>query len=50
MARISSGWAVGNARIAAVIRTGIPGEMPSFGKKLRPAEVADVTAYLRSLR
>jgi mono/diheme cytochrome c family protein len=42
--------AIGNARIAAVIRTGIPEEMPSFAKKLGPPEVADVTAYLRTLR
>ena len=41
---------IGNARIAAVIRRGIPGEMPSFGKKHRALDVADLTAYLRSLR
>jgi mono/diheme cytochrome c family protein len=42
--------AIGNARISAVIRTGIPEEMPSFAKKLGPAEVEALTAYLRSLR
>src|SRR3954471_449108 len=41
--------AIGNARIGAVIRTGIPEEMPSFGTKLGPADVADVIAYLRTL-
>ncbi len=42
--------AVGNARVAAVIRTGIPDEMPSFAKKYGPTEIADLTAYLRTLR
>ncbi len=42
--------AVGNARISAVIRTGIPEEMPSFARKLGPADVADVISYLRTLR
>ena len=41
---------IGNARIAAIIRKGIPGEMPSFGKKHPALDVADLTAYLRSLR
>lgn len=41
---------LGNARIAAVIRTGIPEEMPSFAKKHGAADIADLTAYLRSLR
>ncbi len=41
---------IGNARIAAVIRTGIPDEMPSFAKKHGAADIADLTAYLRTLR
>ena len=42
--------AVGNARIAAVIRTGIPHEMPSFAKKHSARDIADLTAYLRTLK
>ena len=41
---------ISNARIAAVIRTGIPEEMPSFAKKHSAQDIADLTAYLRSLR
>ena len=41
---------IGNARIAAVIRTGIPDEMPSFTKKFASPEIADLTAYLRTLQ
>src|SRR6218665_3208591 len=41
---------IGNARIAAVIRTGIPDEMPSFLKKHGPEDIADLTAYLRTLQ
>jgi mono/diheme cytochrome c family protein len=44
------GLRIGNARIAAVIRTGIPDEMPSFVKKHNAADIADLTAYLRTLR
>jgi len=44
------GLRIGNARIAAVIRTGIPEEMPSFAKKHGPADIADLTGYLRSLQ
>jgi len=44
------GLRIGNVRIAAVIRKGIPGEMPSFAKKHSTPEIADLTAYLRSLR
>src|SRR4051812_1130074 len=33
------GLRIGNARIAAVVRTGIPGEMPSFAKKHGSGEV-----------
>ena len=42
--------AIGNARIAAVVRRGIPDEMPSFARKHGPQDIADLTAYLRSLR
>ncbi|HEY3900314.1 MAG TPA: cytochrome c [Chthoniobacter sp.] len=41
---------IGNARIAAVIRGGIPDEMPSFAKKHGATDIADLTAYLRTLR
>jgi mono/diheme cytochrome c family protein len=41
---------IGNARIAAVIRTGIPDEMPSFARKHGAADISDLTAYLRTLR
>jgi mono/diheme cytochrome c family protein len=41
---------IGNARIAGVIRRGIPGEMPSFAKKHDARDIADLTAYLRTLR
>lgn len=41
---------IGNARIAAVIRTGIPDEMPSFARKHGTDDIADLTAYLRTLQ
>ena len=41
--------AIGNARISAVIRTGIPEEMPSFAKKHHAADIVDITSYLRTL-
>ena len=41
---------IGNARIAAVIRKGIPDEMPAFAKKHSRQDIADITAYLRTLR
>jgi mono/diheme cytochrome c family protein len=41
---------IGNARIAAVIRTGIPEEMPSFAKKYGAPEIIALTAYLRTLQ
>jgi mono/diheme cytochrome c family protein len=44
------GLRIGNARIAAVIRGGIPEEMPSFAKKHGAPDIADLTAYLRTLR
>jgi len=41
---------IGNARIAAVIHGGIPDEMPSFAKKHGPADITDLTGYLRTLQ
>lgn len=41
---------IGNARISAVIRKGIPDEMPSFAKKHFAQDIADITAFLRTLR
>jgi mono/diheme cytochrome c family protein len=41
---------ISDARIAVVIRKGIPDEMPSFAKKHSGQDIADLTAYLRSLR
>jgi mono/diheme cytochrome c family protein len=41
---------ISDARIAAVIRKGIPDEMPSFAKKHSGLDIADLIAYLRSLR
>ena len=40
---------VSDRYIAHVITHGIKGEMPSFAKKLRPPDIADLTAYLRTL-
>jgi mono/diheme cytochrome c family protein len=35
--------------VSHIITHGIKGEMPSFSKKLRPPDIAKLTAYLRSL-
>jgi mono/diheme cytochrome c family protein len=40
---------VSDRYVAHIIARGIKGEMPSFAKKLRAPDVADLTAYLRSL-
>jgi mono/diheme cytochrome c family protein len=40
---------ISNARIQAVVRAGIQGEMPSFGKKYTPDDARLIIAYLRSL-
>lgn len=45
-----SSLAISNARIAVVIRKGIPDEMPSFAKKHSAQDIAAITAYLRTLR
>jgi mono/diheme cytochrome c family protein len=44
------GLRISNARIASVIRSGIPGEMPSFAKKYSASDIAILTGYLRTLR
>src|SRR5438270_11561468 len=38
-----------DARIAALIKNGIKGEMPNFSAKLSETDVQALTAYLRSL-
>lgn len=38
-----------NAEIANAIRTG-PGVMPAFGKRLSPAEIDALVAYVRTLK
>ncbi len=38
-----------DARIAALIKNGIKGEMPKFGSKLSEADVQALVTYLRSL-
>jgi mono/diheme cytochrome c family protein len=40
---------VSNRRIATVVKRGIKGEMPSFGKKLNDTEIAALIAYVRTL-
>jgi mono/diheme cytochrome c family protein len=42
--------AISNARIAATIKKGIKGEMPTFAKKYDDSQVAALVAYLRTLR
>ena len=42
--------AISNARIAATIKKGVKGEMPTFAKRYNDAEVSALIAYLRSLR
>jgi mono/diheme cytochrome c family protein len=41
---------IANARIAAQIKNGTKGEMPSFSKKYNDQQVAALVAYLRTLR
>jgi mono/diheme cytochrome c family protein len=40
---------VSDRYVSHIITHGIKGEMPSFAKKLRAPDIADLTAYLRSL-
>src|SRR5262245_855239 len=39
-----------DARIAALIRNGIKGEMPKFGAKLNDTDVQALVAFVRSLK
>jgi len=41
---------ISNARIAATIKKGIKGEMPTFAKKYDDDQIAALVSYLRSLR
>jgi mono/diheme cytochrome c family protein len=41
---------ISNARIAATIRKGVKGEMPTFAKKYDDRQVAALVSYLRTLR
>ena len=38
-----------DARIASIIKQGIPGKMPKFGAKLTDPDVQSITVYIRSL-
>lgn len=42
--------AMSDARIAKRIKEGVKGEMPKFGAKLNDADIAAITAYLRTLK
>ena len=42
--------AISNARIAATIKKGIKGEMPTFAKKYNDGQIASLVSYLRTLR
>ena len=39
-----------DARLEKIIKNGIKGEMPSFGKKFSDADVQAIIAYLRTLK
>jgi mono/diheme cytochrome c family protein len=41
---------ISNARIAATIKKGIKGEMPTFAKKYDDHQIAALVGYLRSLK
>ena len=41
---------ISNGRIAATIKKGIKGEMPTFAKKYDDHQIAALVSYLRSLR
>ncbi|HTB81048.1 MAG TPA: cytochrome c [Opitutaceae bacterium] len=40
---------VSDRRIATVVKKGIKGEMPTFGKKLNDADIAALVVYVRAL-
>jgi len=42
--------AISDARIAANIKHGVKGEMPSFARKYQDPQIAALVAYVRSLR
>ena len=42
--------AISNARIAATIKSGVKGQMPTFAKKYDDRQIAALVSYLRSLR
>jgi mono/diheme cytochrome c family protein len=44
------GLAISNGRIAATIKHGVKGQMPSFARKYGDAQIAALVAYVRSLR
>src|SRR6266850_968701 len=39
-----------DARITAIVKGGIKGEMPSFAKKFKDADIQALIAYLRTLK
>jgi mono/diheme cytochrome c family protein len=39
-----------DSRISAIIKQGIKGEMPAFGKKLTDSDIHALIAYLRTLK
>jgi len=41
---------ISNARIAATIKKGVKGEMPTFAKKYDDKQIASLVSYLRTLR
>jgi mono/diheme cytochrome c family protein len=41
---------ISNARIAATIKKGVKGEMPTFAKKYDDKQISALVSYLRSLR
>jgi mono/diheme cytochrome c family protein len=41
---------ISNARIAATIKKGIKGEMPTFSKKYNDVQIAALVSYLRTLQ
>jgi mono/diheme cytochrome c family protein len=42
--------AISNARIAATIKKGVKGEMPTFTRKYDDAQISALIAYLRSFK
>jgi mono/diheme cytochrome c family protein len=44
------GLRISDERIGKIIRNGIKGEMPAFGKKFQDEDVRNLTAWLRTLK